>query len=155
MYWWNLRAAKRELSEATPASRRLLPYVMALAVLETLVIELSFMVPAQGEFGLRIGLFAVASAVVTALGCLYVYRRNGGAGGKQFLERILVLGWITGIRYTAFMALAIVLFFGLAVPLLGEEIANWTDVLYLLATPVFYLYLGRHIGDLARGGGPA
>jgi hypothetical protein len=155
MYWWNLRAAKRELNEATPGSRRLLPYVMALAILETLVVEFSFLLPAHEDLGLRVWLFAAASVLVTALGCLYVYQRNGGAGGKQFLERILVLGWITGIRYTMFMMLAVVLFFGLAVPLLGEELASWTDVLFLLATPIFYLYLGRHVGDLARGGGPA
>jgi hypothetical protein len=155
MYWWNLRAAKRELGAGAAGSRALLPYVIAFAMFETFVMEFSFLTPAQEDpASARVWLIALGSAVITALGCVYAYHRNGGAGGAQFLERLLVLGWVTGVRYTAFMALALVLFVGLVValyPPAGDRMMAWSDVLFLLAGPVFYLYLGHHIGDLARG----
>src|SRR4051794_11027223 len=118
MYWWNLRAAKSELGAGAPGSRALLPYVVAFAMFETFVMEFSFLTPAQEDpTSARVWLIALASAAITAFGCVYAYYCNGGARGTQFLERLLVLGWVTGVRYAAFMALALVLFVGLVVAL--------------------------------------
>jgi hypothetical protein len=81
-------------------------------------------------------------------------KRNGGAGGGQFLERLLALGWVAGMRFIAFAVLAMALFFGLVValyPAVWEAIEEWADFIFLLGTPLFYAYLGRHVGDLARG----
>jgi hypothetical protein len=154
MYWWNLRAAKRQLSAQAPGARELLPYLIAVAILEGFIVEFSFLTPAQEDPGSpRVWLVAAGSVLLTVLGCVYVYHRNGGAGGRQFLERLLVLGWVSGVRYMAFLALALALFFGLGValyPALGEALGDWADILMSLASAAFYLYLGHHIGDLAR-----
>ena len=154
MYWWNLRAATRELAAGPPGARRLLPYVLAFAILESVTTELSFLTPSQEDpSSARVWLLALAGALVTVLGCVYVYFRNGAAAGTQFLERLFVLGWVTGVRYAVLGGLALVLFFGLAVaawPQVGEAAGEWTDEAFLLAALVYWLYLGRHVGRLAR-----
>ncbi len=153
MYWWRLEAAKRELA-AGPGPRQLLPYVLAFAILESVTTELSFLTPSQEDpSSPRMWLLALAGAAVTAAGCVYAYVRNGGAMGTQFLERLFVLGWVTGVRYTVVVALAVALFFGLVVaiwPRAGEALGGWTDEAFLLAALAYWLYLGRHIGRLAR-----
>src|SRR5437868_8783952 len=80
----------------------------------------------------------------------YVYRRNGGAAGRRLLERFLVLGWVTGIRYMVYMLIAFGVFVAFAAAL--PPIVNWigTDVVFELVSPVFYLYLGHHVGQIAR-----
>src|SRR5437868_8233985 len=58
----------------------------------------------------------------------YVYRRNGGAAGRRLLERFLVLGWVTGIRYMVYLLIAFGAFVAFAAML--PPIVNWigTDV---------------------------
>jgi hypothetical protein len=154
MYWWNLRAAKSELAAGAPGPRRLLPYVLAFAILEGLTTELSFLTPSQEDLAsARVWGVALAAVAITASGCVYAYFRNGGAAGTQFLERLFVLGWVTGVRYGFFVGVAVMLFFGLVVsfrPEIGEAAGAWADVLFLLASLGYYLYLGRHVGQLAR-----
>ncbi|HZR71030.1 MAG TPA: hypothetical protein VFB01_18475 [Burkholderiales bacterium] len=153
MYWWNLRAAKRELGAGAPGARRLLPYVIAFAAVEGLIVEFSFLLPAQQNLtSARVWLAAGISIAITVAGCLYVYRRNGGAAGTTLLERLLVLGWVAGVRYTVFVLLALAVFFGIAValyPEVGDAAGEWSDEAFMLASAGFYLYLGRHVGDHA------
>jgi len=157
VYWWNLRAAKGELRAGALGARRVLPYLLAVAIVESVTTELSFLTPSQEDpTSARVWLIAFAGAAVTVLGCVYVYIRNGGASGVQFLERLFVLGWVTGMRYGAVSVLAVALFFGLVVPFVpeaGEAAGEWADVLFLLAAVAYYLYLGRHVGQLAMRSG--
>jgi hypothetical protein len=154
MYWWRLEAAKRELAAGTPGPRAVLPYLLAFAVLESVTMELSFLTPAQEDpASARVWLVALAGAAITALGCVYAYVRNGGAAGKQFLERLFVLGWVTAVRYGFFLGVGVMLFFGLVVafrPEIGEAAGAWADPLFLLAALAYWLYLGHHLGRLAR-----
>lgn len=153
MYWWNVRAAKSELRAGAPGARALLPYLVAVATIEGLMVEFSFLLPAQEEpTSARVWLAAGVSVAITVAGCLYVYRRNGGAAGTNLLERLLVLGWVVGVRYTAFLFLGVALFFGLAVaiyPEAGRAAGEWSAEAFMLASAGFYVYLGRHIRDLA------
>jgi len=150
MYWWSLRAAKLALSGEPLGSRQLLPYVLVFSILETGVLEFSFFGEPSQDFGVRRWLLGSLSILLTAFGCYYVYRQNGGAKGERFLERFLVLGWITGIRYMVFMFLGIMVFYGIAavLPSIGSGVG--ADVVFELASPIFYLYLGHHVGNLAR-----
>jgi len=152
MYWWNLRAAKRDLSARPLDSRQLLPYLLALVILETIVVEFAFLAPSSQDLGARQWFFASATVVVTVLGCLYVYRQNGGATGQRFLERFLVLGWVTGIRVTVFVFFCFlgILFLAELSPLLSGGLENWIDTVLGPFVFIYYLYLGHHVGSLAR-----
>lgn len=150
MYWWNLRAAKRELSGEPLNSRQLLPYILAFAILETALINFTFLGSASGSVGIWQWVLVLASILLAALGCFYVYRQNGGAKGKRLLERFLVLGWVTGNRYMLFLLLGLVIFIALAAVLPSVSKGVLSDIVFELANPIFYLYLGHHVGDLAR-----
>jgi len=153
MYWWNLQAAKRDLSAEPLDSRQLLPYLLAFVILETIVVEFSFLAPSSQYLGVRQWFLASATVVVTVLGCSYVYRQNGGAAGQRFLERFLVLGWVAGIRITVFvfLGLLVVLFLSELSPVLSEGIENGADIVMGPLVLIYYLYLGYHVGSLARG----
>ena len=152
MYWWNLRAAKSELTGEPLSSRQLLPYLLAIVVLETLVVEFSFLAPSSQDLGARQWVFASASVMVTVLGCLYLYRQNGGPNGERFLERFLVLGWVTGIRVVVvvFFAFLVLLFLADLVPTINQGIENLADIGGGLLLLIYYAYLGHHLGSLAR-----
>ncbi len=152
MYWWNLQAVKRELTGEPLTSRQLLPYLLAVMVLEALVVEFSFLGPSSQDLGVRQWAVASASVVVTVFGCLYIYRQNGGASGTRLLERFLVLGWVTGIRVTVvvFFAFLILLFLADQVPTISEGLEKLSDIAIELLVLIYYVYLGHHVGSLAR-----
>jgi len=150
VYWWNVSAAKRDLSGEPLGSRQLLPYLLAFFVLESVTVEVSFLMSGAESAGLRQWLVSAIFVGLTALGCFYVYRKNGGANGERLLERFLVLGWVTGIRFMACMCLAIALLTTFDLDTLAEASI---DIIALLLTAAYYAYLGHQVGALATAGG--
>jgi len=153
MRWWNLSAAKRDLISGELTSRQLLPYVLAFGLLETGSIELSFLAPVSEDLGTTQILLVLLTLVLTVLGLLYVYRENGGAVGKQFLERLLVLGWVTGIRFAVFLLLLFVVTGALAAfsDVAAGAIDSVMGPFLSLSLGIYYVYLGHHVASIANG----
>ena len=151
MRFWSIRAAKADLREPALSNQRLLPYLVAIVVSQTFVIDFAVLAPTGVENFAREMILGAVSVSLSAAGILYVYWRNGGASGERFLERLLVLGWVTGVRFSVY-AIVTVFIFGAILAALFEDRSLGTaiGVLFAFGMPAYYLYLGRHVGSLAR-----
>lgn len=92
MYFRRIGKLKAVMAERPLSEREALPYVVVFAGLSSAV---SYGPPAITNIWdwLAAG-WSVAFAI---LGTVYIYRRNGGADGRNFLQRyIAILYWRTG-----------------------------------------------------------
>ena len=153
MRWLNLQAAKRDLRGEPLTSRLLLPYLVALSVMEAIVIYSSVFTPERTHPSVGLYLREVASLLLTAIGVYYVYRRNGGAVGHRLLERFLVLGWVASLHLSLLMLVVMLtlgaLWQAFSLPDLPDSAI---ELAFALAVPAYYAYLGHHVGTLAREG---
>lgn len=149
MYWLSLSGAKRDLRSGNLSSRALLPYVIAFGAFESLSISMSALAPGGPDPELTDLYLALVSVGITVLGLLHVYRMNGGAAGQNFVERLLVIGWVASVHFMAAMIAAMVLLGTLLMTSSsGEALIESFAPCFVLISGVYYLYLGRHIADV-------
>jgi len=151
MYWLSLSGAKRDLRSGNLSSRTLLPYVLAFGAFESLSISMSALAPGGPDPELTDLYLALVSVGITVLGLLHVYRKNGGVAGQNFVERLLVIGWVTGIHFMAAAFAAIAL---LGVLLMtsssGQALIDSFAPFFVLVSGAYYVYLGRHVADVGN-----
>lgn len=173
MFFWKMEALKRELSEG-PSTRRTMIYLVAVAVgpilAETAITLASFAllgfvetVPeidvAEVQSSVRrmftIVLLDLFLALVVVAGLLFCYRRNGGAQGRDFMDRLLPLTWVCAIRVHVVWALPILLAVSIVVTVFDSLDPPPDLWISAIASPIMVgLTLWRagvHIRDVADG----
>jgi hypothetical protein len=87
------------------------------------------------------------TALLVVLGTVYLYLRNDGDAGIYFLQRYLVIGWVTTIRWTSIVG---PLFIVGSIYLSTPDETTWYDFSYFaIAELVLYERIGHHMGDVA------
>ena len=148
LYFWKINDLKRRLAAAPLSDREALPYYVAYNALAAL----TMLIPAV-EFNQWDWTGGVITLAFAILGPIWVYKRNGGSAGIQFLQRVLALGLVMSLRIFA-MAMAGFFVFHMIVAATSGETpgTDWYDVM-LIAGLQFALYarIGIHIRDVAIG----
>lgn len=156
MYWWNVEALKKDLARGALPGHGVFVYFFAVLVVDSLMIATWGLFPAaDGGTGWDY-LYAGGYVLIVLAGTLVLYRRNGGAQGRLFLERYFPLLWVLGVRFLVF-----------TVPLmLPWMIWNWDleaeavvdsgpeTAVSLAVFVLYYWRLAVHLGqvrDAARG----
>lgn len=152
MYWWNIKALKKELLAGPLSEAKIFPYLLA----STIVVSL-MLIPVTGEWvETQLDVYnALIGVVITALGTYYAYRCNGGATGKNFLQHYFSLGWVVGIRLGVMVMIPafLLLFLVLAAQEGYTGATTWGDIIFITLLSLFYFWrLGKHIKDVATGG---
>ena len=87
---------------------------------------------------------------VTVLGLLYLYIKNGGGAGKQFLRRYFPLSVTVGWKFVGAMFVTLWL---IPVALVGQstDILGWSSTVGLaVVNIVMFWRIGFHLGSLAH-----
>ena len=102
------------------------------------------------DVGLRTTVNAWATFVMTIAGVIYLYVRNVGPTGRQFLYRYFPLSVTVGWKFV--IAIFIVMWLiDLVLSGIGEEISGWISTLALIALNVgMFGRIGAHLASLAR-----
>jgi hypothetical protein len=164
MYFWNLRALKRDLVAATLTESQLFRYFLAVLMFEAALWQLLALFPSEAEPGLWEYLDVAAALVLTLAGTVIAYRVNGAGDGRNFLGRYFPIMWVLTVRFLAGLVPLMVVLVGallvaggwFAEPDAGAEDA--ADVMWAVAvaawaiTVLFYYRLAVHVRDVARGG---
>ena len=147
MYFWRIEKLKTEMAIRPLSEREALPYLVVFVALYTAVTY----IPHTPQ-NLWDGLGAVWSVLLAAIGSIYIYHQNGGAGGQHFLQRYLAVGWVVTIRWLVVVILAAVPLYGtLAAVGADTESTHWYDFLFLAAVETFICWrIGYHVRDLAQ-----
>ena len=150
MYWWNLDRLRAELANDQFDEGSRFAYLLACALMTSLAIQLPGGDPAPDGSSY---LIAFVHLLTIAGGTWWAYRQNGGADGRQFLERYLSLSWVITLR---FFALVVVLGIAyVASTALWDPPADagyWPAVTGWLFELAIYQRLGHHIRKVAQAG---
>lgn len=147
MYFWRIEKLKNEMAARPLSEREVLPYLVVTVALYSAVGYIP-----QTAQNVWDGLGAGWSVLLAAVGTIYIYRQNGGAGGQHFLQRYFAVGWVVAIRWLVVVILAAIAFFGtLAAVGADTESTHWYDFLFLaVVEAVIYWRIGYHVRDLAQ-----
>lgn len=151
MYIWNLEKVTAEIKNRPFTEAELFPYLMVNVALYGFVA-----IPLSGDtytYTLMDSFSAVVYIVATLLGLYYVYRKNGGAAGLEFLPRLLTLGFVYGVRWSVLVAIpvSIVYFFSWEFFSTIPESTTLYDVVFFNVLGIHYFWqLGKHFEKLPK-----
>lgn len=149
MYFVQYHPLKEKLKERTLSESEAFPYWILFNVL----VVLGFSVHTAGDFNAWDAIEGVMSLLFTICGIYHVYSQNGGASGFDFIQKVVVLGWVVSIRCLLVFIPSMIVFYIFAGILgLVSENTNLLDVLVMAAFYIiYYQRLGEHIQDTAKG----
>jgi len=93
MYFIRLKALKDELAGPGLPEKEKMKYLLAFFSVFTLAATLGYNEPSISTFAT-----SLAMLVLLVIGILYAWNRNGGAGGRSYLERYLSISWVVNFR---------------------------------------------------------
>lgn len=151
MYFIQYHPLKEKLRERTLSESEALPYWILFNVL----VVLGFYVPTLGDFNAWDAIGGVMSLLFTICGIYHVYSQNGGTSGFDFIQKVVVLGWVVTIRCLLVFIPSMIVFYILFAEILMEgEISENTNLLDVMLNAAFYIIyfqrLGRHIQDTTK-----
>ena len=158
MYFWNIKALKKELVANTLTESQVFAYFLTMLALNVIVYESIPLFPNAEETTVWDYAGYVGSVVFTVGGTLLAYRVNGGSAGKDFLTRYFPLMWVLTVRFLVFL---LPLFVVALIPMLyfsGTEAADedsatlsmYVVILGWACFLVFYYRLAVHMRDVTR-----
>ena len=163
MYFWNIKALKKELVANALTESQVFAYFLAVLTLETVTFQLTTLFPGTEDADVWDYVGYVGSVVFTVGGTLVAYRQNGGSAGRGFLARYFPLLWVLTVRFLVFLLPFLVL---AMIPMVyfsealfgtdaeGEDFAALSMVVVMLSWVwflVFYYRLAIHVRDVACG----
>jgi len=139
MYFWNVDAIKRELSEGTLSEAEKFIYAFVVLVNGAINLEIIRLTSQQGSYNLIRSLFHVAVVIIGLIG---IYRANGGAEGKNFFERFICLSFFVYLRVVLINFMLTLAFIFLGFYMTSIEV---------LVSVFFYWYVAKLMADIREG----
>ena len=150
MYFWSIKKLKVDLIERSMTDKEALPYLIVIL----LIITFAQYSPKPIHYNIKDYLEICVVIVANTFGTYWLYLKNNGALGGDFLQRYFALGWISLIRMIVFYVPAILLFFIIASALhlfsLDSSTTNWHDLIVIILLEIYYFwYFRKHLAEVA------
>ncbi len=107
MYWWNMAKLAEDLREGRVTEKEKLKYLLATFVAWNLIVDLFLYF--GGPFGVKNVIPLAVNGIMTVWGILACYRINKQRDGRDFISRMICLGWPSGIRSTVIVLAVVVI----------------------------------------------
>ena len=136
---------KEQLRERTLSDRQALPYLVASTAISAFVLGIS----SHKNYNLPDGLSVGASLTLAIAGILFAYNKNGKENGYDLIQKFMVIGWITGVRFTL-IAVPIYVVVVVVAHSLGFSLKEPNPVGFTysaLFEALLYYRIGKHIED--------
>lgn len=147
MYFWKIDKLKEDLKKHSLSESESFKYILATSILYSMAL-----IPIL-ESNMWDVYSAIIMGVLTVYSVYYSYKCNGGAKGKDFLQRFLSLSLVVGIRWLVLIGIPAVIVY-LTLIIMFKDLSESTtlyDVLFsnLLYLPYIWL-LGKHIKEFVK-----
>ena len=151
MYFWNIKKLKANLIERPMTDKEVLPYLIAILLMFTIA-EYS---PKPIHYNIKDYLEICIVTIANIFGTYWLYLKNNGNTGSNFLQRYFALGWVAVIRVIVFCLPVVILFFiiGTALQVMTPDTknTNWHDLIAIILLEIYYFwYFGKHLVDVAQ-----
>lgn len=145
MYFWNIKKLKKDLKKGLSQQQQF-AYLLA----STITLSIS-MIPWNNTEAWEV-YFAIVMGVITVLGTMQMYLINRGSKGRDFLPRLVSLGWVVSIRWVVLVLIPLSLLFGIALELfvgVPEEPGILDLSFFSLLYVWFFWMLGQQFKEVA------
>lgn len=93
--------------------------------------------------------------IFNILGTIYLYKCNGGANGKDFLQKYFSIGLVVGIRWLVLITLPTLILITVIISIFTNISDNYLDnfidyVIIPILLLMYYWRAGIHIKDVAK-----
>ena len=149
MYFFSMKKLKEHLIEKPMTDKETLPYLIGTLLLW----ELALLIPQNFDL---LGIVTIAISLgSTILGSIWLFRKNGGESGNQFLHRYFAIGWVALIRFITVSFPIIVLAYAIGgylklIPVDTKSTSVFEVLMSAIISICFYLYSGKHIAEVAK-----
>jgi hypothetical protein len=145
--FWDLRGLKQRLVAQSVTDRESLAYLLCLGGA-----AFAALYTRDATQSVWNQVFFATSAAAFLIGTVYVYLRNGGGEGRDFLVRYVSLSWIFGVRFNLLVSLPVlVALFSAERAMLARNAGETTPAEVAgmaILNMVFYIRLGQHFRDI-------
>ena len=160
MYFWNLKALKKDIIDDALSQKSLLLYILAYIVPIQLFAFSNLVYPPDQNLLLRdLEIhYGILNIFITLLGIYYCYYCNDRNLGKNLAEKFFSLSWVLGIRYIAFyiiVILLIMIIFGVTIYIFNiDEVLEelLLEIIVFISAEILiiiiYYRTGHHIKDI-------
>jgi hypothetical protein len=148
MYITNIKALKNDLIQGPLPEKENIKYLLLFLALE----GLGLILPPK-PYNIWMFFSGLSSIIITLLGAQYCFKKNFGASGSHFLQRLLSIGLVVGIRISLVCiipGLAIVI---LIARLVGDTHGGstwYTCFVVMIVNVLIFWRIGYHIGQVSQ-----
>lgn len=122
MYWWNVSKLAKDFQQDGVDEKERFSYCLATFVLWTALIELAYYL--GGTFKVLTFVESTATMVITIIGIILCYRANSGGDNRDFIGRMICLGWPIHIKLIVFFVIVCLFFLILSEIVAGRDISS-------------------------------
>ena len=116
MYFWNLGRLKQDLASRGLTAAESFRYLVVFLVLASLPV----LFDPPDHYNRWKVIAAALNLLIVLAGTRHIYSCNGGAEGRDFLQRYMSLGWVCGVRYLVMFVIPVSIVGGIVY-------ASWFD----------------------------
>ncbi len=147
MYFYALKKTKEKFATTGFSERESLPYLL---VFVTLISITALPYTSQNFWDYTT---TALSTIIGFVATILLYRANGGADGRQFISKYIILGWVLIVRGITFLIVPFAILLGVGY-WLGYVDLDSTQPFDVISSMIFeialYVYLYMHFSDLRK-----
>ena len=150
MQLWKVELLKQRLASGAVSQRELFLYLLVWVALDAIIVAVDLGDPNKWDH-----ISSALSVLTVVVGTTYVFVKNGGSAGLDFLPRYLALSWVLAVRFLVLVMVPAMVGYLIIHELISEvpEQATAGDVILVMVMEVAYYWrMGHHIGEIARPG---
>jgi ABC-type antimicrobial peptide transport system permease subunit len=148
-YLWSSCFVGEQLHANALSEAATFAYFLVITVFDWLQFTLLATAP-RPDVGLPMIVNSWATFIITVAGVSFLYVRNGGPTGRQFLYRYFPLSVTVGWKFVMAMLVAVWLT-NVALSGTSEEVRGWTSTLALITLNIAMFWrIGAQLASLAR-----
>lgn len=148
MYYYSIKQLKANLTEGPLPENESVSYIIGFSAIAALTKILPAPTPSTWHY-----INFIISLLLAFFGTYWIYLQNGGPNGKNFIQRYVILGWVSAIRYITLALPAFIILLAATHYFMNAEgvRAEWIYHPAISAfEALFYVYFGRQFSDLTR-----
>jgi len=148
VYVWKIDKLNEELIAEGMSEHEAFKYLVASTVLYSLA---TIQYSTVNQFDTWAGILGTIVAIV---GLFFIYKCNGGRGGKDIVIRYLSIGWVIFVRmFVLLMLPSLIVIYTLQEIYMGDipDESTRIDLIYLTIIEIVYIaWVAKHINRVAR-----
>ncbi len=153
MYFWKIELLKDDLINNRFDDKSLLPYIILTIFLYTLGTEITAYIPYE-EVNLLTYLLSFMNVLIPIIGTIYIYKKNGGANGKNFANRYITISFVIGIRFLVYLIPVMIILICYWNFTFSEQETIPTTLFEIVVLSLWYIILyyniAKHIESLSK-----